>query len=167
MKSGEETRLVVETLMEVIPGTQIVAIVTTSGEPFEGLEMEPLISGNRAAAFERMEELVRAELSRSTVPEDLFVVIDGVEWGVLVNAIEAREGVVVGALIVAREGRVWSPRERSLGRGFGGLLSHVAAQFLRESKLIHQTRLDELVSNVAVRLMSASSANRQEVLDWT
>ena len=109
MKSGEETRLVVETLMEVIPGTQIVAIVTTSGEPFEGLEMEPLISGNRAAAFERMEELVRAELSRSTVPEDLFVVIDGVEWGVLVNAIEAREGVVVGALIVAREGRVWSP----------------------------------------------------------
>jgi len=167
MKSGEETRLVVETLMEVIPGTQIVAIVTTTGEPFEGLEMEPLISGNRAAAFERLEELVRAALSSSTVPEDLFVVIDGVEWGVLVNAIEAREGVVVGALIVAREGRVWSPRERSLGRGFGGLLSHVAAQFLRESKLIHQTRLDELVSNVAVRLMSASSANRQEVLDWT
>lgn len=166
MKSGEETRLVVETLLEVIPGTQIVAIVTTSGEPFVGLEMAPLINGGAHETFERISELVQEMLSTPEKIDDLSTVIDGVEWGVLVNRIEAREGVVVGALIVAREGRVWSTRERSLGRGFGGLLSHVAAQFIRESKLLHQQRLDELVSKVAERLMSASSNNRQDVLNW-
>lgn len=167
MKSGEETRLVVETLLEVIPGTQIVAIITTSGEPFEGLEMEPLIIGGAHETFERISELIKEMLVSSQGIEDVATVIDGVEWGVLVNPIEAREGVIVGALVVAREGRVWSTRERSLGRGFGGLLSHVAAQFIRESKLLHQQRLDELVSKVAERLMSASSKNRQEVLNWT
>ena len=167
MKSGEETRLVVETLLEVIPGTQIVAIVTTSGEPFEGLEMEPLIASGANETFERISELIKEMLVSSDCVEDVATVIDGVEWGVLVNPIEAREGVIVGALVVAREGRVWSARERSLGRGFGGLLSHVAAQFIRETKLLHQQRLDELVSKVAERLMSASSNNRQEVLNWT
>jgi diguanylate cyclase (GGDEF)-like protein len=167
MKSGEETRLVVETLLEVIPGTQIVAIITTSSEPFEGLEMEPLISAGAHETFERISELVKETLAAPENHDDLSAVIDGVEWGILINPISAREGVIVGALIVAREGRVWSTRERSLGRGFGGLLSHVAAQFIRESKLLHQQRLDELVSKVAERLMSASSNNRQEVLDWT
>ena len=167
MKSGEETRLVVETLLEVIPGTQIVAIVTASGEPFEGLEMEPLIASGANETFERISELIKEMLVSSDCVEDVATVIDGVEWGVLVNPIEAREGVIVGALVVAREGRVWSARERSLGRGFGGLLSHVAAQFIRETKLLHQQRLDELVSKVAERLMSASSNNRQEVLNWT
>ncbi len=167
MKSGEETRLVVETLLEVIPGTQIVAIVTTSGEPFEGLEMEPLLSGGAHEVFDRISDLVKEALADTDVVDDIATVIDGVEWGILLNPIEAREGVIVGALIVAREGRVWSTRERSLGRGFGGLLSHVAAQFIRESKLLHQQRLDELVSKVAERLMSASATNRQEVLDWT
>ena len=167
MKSGEETRLVVETLLEVIPGTQIVAIITSSSEPFKGLDMEPLISVGAHDVFERISELVKEAISTPEPIEDLSVVIDGVEWGVLINAIEARQGNIVGALIVAREGRVWSTRERSLGRGFGGLLSHVAAQFIRESKLLHQTRLDELVSKVAERLMSASATTRQEVFDWT
>jgi diguanylate cyclase (GGDEF)-like protein len=167
MNSGEETRLVVETLLEVIPGTQIVAIVTTSGEPFEGLEMEPLVSGSAHEVFDRISDQVKQTFTNSKHIDDLATVIDGVEWGVLINPIQARQGVIVGALIVAREGRVWSARERSLGRGFGGLLSHVAAQFIRETKLLHQQRLDELVAKVAERLMSASSATRQEVLDWT
>ncbi|MBW4030530.1 MAG: EAL domain-containing protein [Acidobacteria bacterium] len=167
MKSGEETRLVVETLLQVIPGTQIVAIVTSSSEPFKGLDMEPLISAGAHDVFDRISELVKEAISTPEPIEDLAFVIDGVEWGILINAIEARQGNIVGALIVAREGRVWSTRERSLGRGFGGLLSHVAAQFIRESKLLHQTRLDELVSKVAERLMSASATTRQEVFDWT
>ena len=167
MKSGEETRLVVETLFEVIPGTQIVAIITSSDEPFEGLEMEPFISAGADETFARMSELVKASLATPDAIDELAVVIDGVEWGILINPIEAREGIVVGALIVAREGRVWSTRERSLGRGFGRLLSHVAAQFLRESRLLHQQRLDELVAGVAERLMSASAISRQEAFDWT
>jgi hypothetical protein len=46
-------------------------------------------------------------------------------------------------------------------------LSHVATQATRENVLLHQRRLDELVSQVAERLMSAILANRKEVLTWT
>jgi len=167
MKSGDETRLVVETLLEVIPGTQIVAIVTTSDKPIEGLEMEALVSAGANDTFAQINELVKESLATSESHDDLSTVIDGVEWGILINPIEATDGVVVGALIVAREGRVWSTRERALGRGIGGLLSNVASQILRQSKLLKQQRLDELVAGVAERLMSASSADRQEALDWT
>ncbi len=66
MKSGEETRLVVETLLEVIPGTQIVAIITANGEPFEGLEMEPLISAGAHEPSSVSVELVKEALSRRT-----------------------------------------------------------------------------------------------------
>ena len=167
MKSGEETRLVVETLLEVIPGTQIVAIVTRNGEPIKGLEMEPLIGAGAHEAFESLRDLVKDHLSTPENLDDMSPVIEGVEWGIMLNPIEAREGVVVGALIVAREGRVWSARERALGRGFGRVLSNAAAQLVREEKLLHQQRLDELVAMVAERLMSASSTNRHEVLEWT
>ena len=167
VKSGDETRLVVETFFEVIPGTQIVAIVTTKSEPVQGLEMAPLVSEGAEASFERISALVKEALADDNPLEDLSVVIDGVEWGVLVNPIEVTDGAIVGALIVAREGRVWSARERALGRGFGRLLSNFAATLIREGKLLHQQSLDELVAQVAERLMSASAATRQEVLNWT
>jgi len=167
MKAGEETRLVVETLLEVIPGTQIVSIVTVNGVPVQGLELEPVVSSSAHGAFERISELVKTSLATPQNIDDISAVIDGVEWGILINPIEAHEGVVVGALIVAREGRVWSTRERALGRGIGGLLSNLAAQILRQSNLLKQQRLDELVAGVAERLMSASASNRQEALDWT
>ena len=90
----------------------------------------------------------------------------GVEWGVLVDSIAVQDGDVVGALVVARHGRTWSGRERSLTKAFGSLLSHVATLATREGLLLHQRRLDELVAQVAEKLMSASATNRQEVLDW-
>ena len=43
----------------------------------------------------------------------------------------------------------------------------MATQATRENVLLHQRRLDELVSQVAEKLMSASSSNRNEVLTWT
>ena len=167
MNSGEETRLVVETLLEVIPGTQIVAVITRAGEPFVGLEMEPLVGLGARQTFDRISEMVKESLGSHDALKDIATIIDGVEWGILMNPIVTQEGLIVGALIVAREGRVWSTRERSLGRGFGGLLSHVATQYIRESKLMHQQRLDELVSKVAEKLMSATSSTRQAVMNWT
>ncbi len=165
-KSATETRVVVGTLLEVIAGTQIVAIVTASGQPFGGLEMEPLVGRGAQDFFERISDLVRQRLAQPETLDDMSATIDGVEWGILINPIEVN-GTVKGALVVAREGRVWSARERTLGRGFGGMLSNAAAMFDREEKLLKQQRLDELVSKVAERLMSASSSNRQEAFDWT
>ena len=68
---------------------------------------------------------------------------------------------------MARQGRAWSSRERALSKAFGGLLSHTVTLAARENALMDQRRLDELVGQVAERLMSASSATRQEVLTAT
>ncbi len=94
-------------------------------------------------------------------------VVSSVAWGVLVEPIQLQDGAVVGALVVARQGRAWSSRERALARAFGGLLSHTVTLASRESALLDQRRLDELVGMVAERLMSASSRTRQDVLSWT
>jgi diguanylate cyclase (GGDEF)-like protein len=166
-KAGEETRLVVETLLEVVPGTDIVAVITKADGSIPGFNMEPLVGSTSKEAFASIRERVQSALNGEGPVDSFTFVVSGVEWGVLVDAIEARDCNVVGALIVARHGRTWSKRERSLTKTFAGLLSHVATQASRENVLLHQRRLDELVSQVAERLMSASSLTRSAVLTWT
>ncbi len=166
MKSGEETRLVVETLLDVISGTQVVALVTADDEPVAGLEMSPMLADGGEEAFVVAQGLVREALTCGEVPPEISFRLADQAWTVLVALIESSPGVVSGALMVARDGREWSDRERALVKGFGGLLGHVAAQAQREFRLVFQQRLDELVSRVAERLMSASSSNRQASFDW-
>ena len=165
-RAGEETRLVVETLLQVVPGTQIVAVVTNLTKPIPGFELEPLVGTDAENAFESIGERVRNQLTGQTPVGAFSCVVLGVEWGVLVDPIVVQDGDVVGALVVARHGRTWSGRERSLTKAFGSLLSHVATLATREGVLLHQRRLDELVAQVAERLMSASVTNRQETLNW-
>ena len=165
-QAGEETRLVVETLLQVVPGTQIVAVVTNLERPIPGFELDPLVSGESQVAFKKISERVRGQLVGETPLGSFSSVVQGIEWGILVDPIKVQEGDIVGALVVARHGRTWSARERSLTRAFGSLLSHVATLATREGLLLHQRRLDELVAQVAERLMSTSAENRQETLDW-
>jgi diguanylate cyclase (GGDEF)-like protein len=165
-RAGEETRLVVETLLQVVPGTQIVAVVNNTTKPIPGFELDPLVGKDSETAFERISERVRVQLSGEAPMGSFSTIVLGVEWGVLVNPITLENGDIVGALVVARHGRTWSARERSLTNAFGSLLSHVATLATREGLLLHQRRLDELVAQVAEKLMSASAETRQEVLDW-
>ncbi|HEY5009861.1 MAG TPA: hypothetical protein VIH73_01820, partial [Acidimicrobiales bacterium] len=165
-RAGEETRLVVETLLQVVPGTQIVAVVTNLTKPIPGFELEPLVGTDAERAFDSISERVRMQLTGEIPFGSFSCVVLGVEWGVLVDSIVVQDGDVVGALVVARHGRTWSGRERSLTKAFGSLLSHVATLATREGLLLHQRRLDELVAQVAEKLMPASATNRQEVLDW-
>jgi diguanylate cyclase (GGDEF)-like protein len=165
-QAGEETRLVVETLLQVVPGTQIVAVVTNLERPIPGFELDPLVSGESQVAFDKISERVRGQLVGATQLGSFSSVVQGIEWGILVDPIKVQEGDIVGALVVARHGRTWSARERSLTRAFGSLLSHVATLATREGLLLHQRRLDELVAQVAERMMSTSAENRQETLDW-
>src|SRR5665213_2623352 len=165
-RAGEETRLVVETLLQVVPGTEIVAVVTDFDGTVPGFDLEPMVGPESMEAYERIGERVRSQLKGESAVGAFSCVVSGVEWGVLVDPIKVQEGDVVGALIVARHGRTWSTRERSLTRAFGSLLSHVATLATREGLLLHQGRLDELVAQVAAKLMPPSATNRQEVLDW-
>lgn len=165
-RTGEETRLVVETLLQVVPGTEIVAVVASRTGKIPGFELEPLIGTGSEKAFATISESVQ-ELLKSQQPLEAYAAtILGVEWGVLLEPIRVQDGGVAGALVIARHGRTWSSRERSLAKAFGSLLSHVATLATREGVLLHQRRLDELVAQVAERLMSATAANRQAVLDW-
>lgn len=165
-KAQEETRLVVETLVRVIRGTEIVALVAETDEPIPGFDMEPQVSPGSTDAFSKIRDRVRTQLRSLGDVAAFSLVVGGVQWGVLVEPIEAMEGVVVGALVVARHGRSWSQREKSLTRAFGSLLSHVATLAIREDALISQRHLDELVAQVAQRLMSTSAATHHETLVW-
>src|SRR5665213_1978316 len=166
-RAGEETRLVVETLLQVVPGTEIVAVVTDFDRSVPGFDLEPMVGPESMEAYESIGERVRSQLKGESAIGAFSCVVAGVEWGVLVDPIKVQDGDVVGALIVARHGRTWSTRERSLTRAFGSLLSHVATLATREGVLLHQRRLDELVSRVAEKLMSGSAETHQDVLHWT
>lgn len=166
LKAGEETRLTLETLLQVIPGTEIVTTVSLSEGLTPAFEVEPLVREGSENALASIREEVLARLSGEGTVASFSHFIGGVEWGILVEKIDIHDGGLVGALVIARHGRTWSQHERSLAKGFGGLLSHVASLASRESVLLHQRSLDELVTRVAERLMSASATTRAEVLNW-
>ena len=165
--SGLQTRLVVETLGQVVPGTEIVAIVAGSSGSILGVDLESWAAPGSEDALAHIRKRVRQQLGGASPVGSFSCVVSGVAWGVLVEPIALQDGDVIGALVVARQGRAWSSRERALAKAFGGLLSHTVTLASRESNLLHQQRLDELVSQVAERLMSASTRNRQEILSWT
>jgi diguanylate cyclase (GGDEF)-like protein len=162
-----QTRLVVETLVQVVPGTEIVAIVAESVDAIVGVDLESWSAPGSEDALAHIQKRVQNQFGGDTPISSFSCVVSGVAWGVLVEPVEVQDGPVLGALVVARQGRAWSSRERALAKTFGGLLSHAATLSARESALLHRQRLDELVSQVAERLMSASSRNRQETLTWT
>jgi len=164
---GLQTRLVIETLTQVIPGTEIVEIVAESDETIPGFDVESWAAPGSENSLSHIRKRVLGQLGGLTAVGSFSCMISGVAWGVLVEAIEVQDGAVMGALVVARQGRAWSSRERALVKAFGGLLSHAATLSTRESALLDQRRLDELVGQVAERLMSASSRTRQNVLSWT
>ncbi len=166
-KVGDEARLVVETLRHVTPRAEIVAVITNSDRPIPGFDVDPLVGPKAKEAFDLIRERVQGQLiGKEPLGSFSWTILD-TEWGVLVEPIELLNGSIVGALIVARHGRVWSQREVSTARAFGGLFGKVATQTTREGALLHQRRLDELVSQVAERLMSTTAETRTEVLGWT
>lgn len=167
MKVGAEARLIVETLRQVTPRAEIVAVITAPGKSVPGFDLEPLVGPKSTIAFDVIRQRVEAQLVGKEPLGSFTCTIDEVEWGVLIDAIELIDGQIIGALIVARHGRAWSQRECSLTRAFGGVFSQVATLATREGVLLRQRRLDELVSQVAERLMSATATNHKEVLNWT
>jgi diguanylate cyclase (GGDEF)-like protein len=167
-RAGAEARIVVDALRQTVPGTEIVAIVTDIAVPIPGFELDPVVGDEATAAFEAIRTRVFDQLKGED--DDVLVSfvtkVHGIEWGVLVNPITLENERVIGALIIARQGRVWSKRERDIAASYAGLLSHVATAANQAKALQRQRVLDELVNKVAERLMSASAVNRQETLDW-
>jgi diguanylate cyclase (GGDEF)-like protein len=165
--AGLQTRLVIETITQVVPGAEIVEIVGSLDETVAGFDAESWTAPGNEHALMHIRKRVVGLLGTQNPVSSFSCVISSVAWGVLVEPIQLQDGGVIGALVVARQGRTWSSRERALAKAFGGLLSHTVTLAARESSLLDQRRLDELVGQVAEKLMSASSRSRQSVLTWT
>jgi diguanylate cyclase (GGDEF)-like protein len=165
--AGLQTRLVIETITQVVPGAEIVEIVGSLDETIPGFDAESWVAPGAENALTHIRKRVVGLLGAQDSVSSFSCVVSSVAWGVLVEPIQLQDGAVIGALVVARQGRAWSSRERALARAFGGLLSHTVTLSSRESALLDQRSLDELVGQVAEKLMSASSRTRQEVLAWT
>ena len=165
--AGLQNRLVIETIAQVVTGAEVVEIVGSLDEKIPGFGAEAWATPGSEHALTHIRKRIVGQLGSRSGVSSFSCVISGVAWGVLVEGIEVQDGGVIGALVVARQGRAWSSRERALTKAFATLLSHTATLSTRESKLLDQRRLDELVSQVAERLMSASSRTRSDVLNWT
>ncbi len=165
--AGLQTRLVIETLAQTVSGAEIVEIVARSEEAIPGINAEAWAAPGSEGPAAHIRRRVLAQLAGDSGVKSFSCLISGVAWGALVEPVQAKDDGVMGALVVARQGRAWSKRERSLVETFGGMLSHTATLANNESALLDQRRLDELVGQVAERLMSGSLGTRQEVLTWT
>ncbi|MGO9029980.1 MAG: putative bifunctional diguanylate cyclase/phosphodiesterase [Acidimicrobiales bacterium] len=157
----------IETLAQTVSGAEIVEIVARSEEAIPGINAEAWAAPGSEGPAAHIRRRVLAQLAGDSGVKSFSCLISGVAWGALVEPVQAKDDGVMGALVVARQGRAWSKRERSLVETFGGMLSHTATLANNESALLDQRRLDELVGQVAERLMSGSLGTRQEVLTWT
>ena len=89
---GTETRLIVETLRQVTPGAEIVAVIMDNGRSVPGFNLKPLVGEGSKDAFEVIRERVEGQLAFKEPLGSFSCVIADVEWGVLVDAIEVHEG---------------------------------------------------------------------------
>jgi diguanylate cyclase (GGDEF)-like protein len=163
----KEARAMAEILALGVTNVGILCVVTASETLALGCEFEALVSDGSETAHARITKRVRVSLQSKHAALPTSVQVRGVNWKVLVDPLRSANGDLVGALVVARVGESWSARERTLIRSFTGMLNLVALQTRREEGLLHQQRLDDLVSRVAERLMSASIESRIETLNWT
>jgi diguanylate cyclase (GGDEF)-like protein len=159
--------LMVEMLAQVVPDVEIVDVVVMPGHDIPGFLLGPSADPRVEKACSRIRGRVLGGLRSQSLPNSFSCVIAGARWRVLVESVRTEGGEVVGALFVARQGRVWKDWERSLVKAFGAVLSHGATLALREKSLLLQRRLDELVGQVAEKLMSTSASTRGEILTWT
>ena len=158
--AGLQTRLVIETITQVVPGAEIVEIVGSLDETIPGFDAESWSAPGTEHALVHIRKRVVSLLGAQDDHRLVLLRRLGRGLGRPGRAHRSCRTVrVIGALVVARQGRAWSSRERALARAFGGLLSHTVTLASRESALLDQRRLDELVGMVAERLMSASVAD--------
>lgn len=160
-------QFVIRMLAQVVPEVNVVEIVMVPGQDIPGFPPEPWSVPGVDKACSRIRDVVVAGLRCQSTQRSFSLVVAGTRWRALVEPVRSESGEIVGALFVARKGRVWLSWERSLFRTFGGVLGQEVALTIREKALLLQRRLDGLVGEIAERLMSTSSETLQEVLTWT
>jgi len=166
-RASDEVGQAVETLRSLVFGMDIVAMVAHEDEMLSEFSHDPMVASGAEEAYEVIRERIADQLDGGSEISSFSCVVSGVEWGVLVEPIPDQEWIVPAILFVARHGVEWTDEERGLIGAIASLIGQVETLARREGTLLHQQRLDDLVGQVANRLMSASSLTRREVLRWT
>jgi diguanylate cyclase (GGDEF)-like protein len=166
-QANESGPLMIRMLVQVVPEVQLVEIVMMPGQEIPEFPSDRWsVPGLDKAGTRIRARVLRGLLGERTL-QSFSSVVAGASWRVLVEPIHGEGGAIVGALFVARQGRVWAGWERSLVGAFGAVLSQGALLATRETSLLLERRLDGLVGQIAERLMSTSSQTREEILTWT
>ena len=165
MNVGEETRLIVETLRQVTPRALRSSRWSPTGERVPGFEIEPLVgpksktpSSRSASGWRRSSPVEPPDPSRA-----FSMASSGESWSTPSSCWTGRSSAPWSLRVTGALGPSASAHSPGLWR------SVQPSRHAREPRrhALHQRRLDELVSQVAERLMSATATNRKEVLDWT
>ncbi|MGP8005412.1 MAG: hypothetical protein ACLP2J_00030, partial [Acidimicrobiales bacterium] len=104
----------IETLAQTVSGAEIVEIVARSEEAIPGINAEAWAAPGSEGPAAHIRRRVLAQLAGDSGVKSFSCLISGVAWGALVEPVQAKDDGVMGALVVARQGRAWSKRERSL-----------------------------------------------------
>jgi diguanylate cyclase (GGDEF)-like protein len=161
----KEASTMAETLTLSIAGVGVVAVIGVGEQPTT-FGFPAFTTPGSERAHERIVKRIQNAVAKGTeLP--VSCAVEGITWCMLTEPIRSSGGAVIAVLVVARQGRAWSSADRRLVKFYGDVLGLIAAQSRRETNLISQGRLDELVSDVAERLMSATAESRDEVLTWT
>jgi hypothetical protein len=144
-QANDSGPMMIRMLAQVVPEVQVVEIATVPGQKIPGFASEPWAFPGLDKVRSRLHHRVLDSLLGQSTRHSFSTVIAGAPWRVLVEPIRTEVGEVVGALFVARQGRVWTSWERSLVKAFGAVLSQGAILATRERSLLQERRLDGLV----------------------
>jgi hypothetical protein len=107
-QANESGPLMIRMLAQVVPEVQMVEIVMMPGQEIPGFPSEPWSVPGLDKARSRIRARVLRGLLGQSALHSFSSVVAGVSWRVLVEPIHGEGGEIVGALFVARQGRVWA-----------------------------------------------------------
>jgi diguanylate cyclase (GGDEF)-like protein len=117
--------------------------------------------------LERLREVSLRHLAKREGLTEHQIRLPSLGWHVWLAPVWTSRGDLAGAVVVARSGGSrWSPDEIIAIRAHGALLGLAAARDIGEVRERRQRTLDELVTRVAVRLMSVSRESLDEAVVW-
>jgi len=149
-------------------GASVVEVIGISGGADGALPERVTAASNVLPAhLERLREVSLRHLSKEDGLSEHQIRLPSLGWHVWLVPVWTARGELAGAVVAARPGSGrWSPDEITAIRAHGALLGLAAARDKGAVPERRQRTLDELVTSVAVRLMSVSRESLDEALVW-
>src|ERR1700730_13320943 len=90
--AGEQLRLVIDTIVETVPGAEVVDVVARSGVTILGFGEASFAAAGTDVVHARIRDRVLGQLAGTPPISSFSCTVDGVVWGVLVEPIQVQGG---------------------------------------------------------------------------